>query len=1483
MLFVRLFVSLPHKVNTKAKRYIQFFLCVVATLVIGITALLNSPRVQQWVSVVIASELENHIGTRVELGSVHWLFPNDIVINSLSIDDQEGEELLSVKKIAAKVEWKPLLKHQLSIRNVRIFYPNINIYKEDSAAVANYQFLINAFATKKQKKETKLNLRINSLLVRHADFNYNLLSEEQPADRFSPQHIDIDNLSTHISLKTITNDTISLMVRSLNFREKSGMQVDDLYFRLVGNHHGATLANFHLELPHTSLMLDTLWASYSPENFTESLVLKGAILPSYMAPKDFSFMLPEMESFRERIYLSAQFRGSLQKFDIKDVVVNSDNRAVRLKANTTTNLTPMAEDIIDLDLQEFAWDSESWSTLKEQLPTVYERIPQEIVRLGKVEAHGKARLSNKKSEVRLFANTDAGKVNAVASIDSKGAYYADVEGTRINVAQIVPQSPLAQTNINLKANGKYIPNAAGEGLPIQSTLKLEGEATNTVLLGYKYETISLKGEYSPSKIEGDVTVKDPNANLTLLANYKNTETIPNYHVVLKADSLDLYAMNLIKIHNGKSFSVDIKGEARGEDLDHLAGDIEINNLTMHRGTDDFKLGNIKLVSIDSLKKDFSIQSTFINGTVCGDFLYHDLIERLSAQLYHYLPSLNNEPHHCPDADFLNCSVVLALSDAQPLQELLLLPISFNGNKEVNIKASINQQNSCEINVTFPELNYNGQIFHDGELVCETSDSCLYVNVNATKVGEKNIGVDANITAANDCIKLETKWDSSPSDFFEGKFNATANLWNTADDELAIHVKTDTSSSTLHYSQWELYPFEVYVTPQYTSIHDFHLAQDTIQYIDIEGSISQSSSDTLSIKLGNMDLSYLLSFVKLKGLSFGANMSGHINASALYSPKPYIDADIDAKNFKFCKGNLGDAKIHAFWNQDSTRLEFNADINETPLHTTNIDGLVDIAKNELWLDIDADSTNLSFLNELLGSFMSEVRGNASGHLLLGGKLDSLDLKDGALLADADFRLIPTNTYYGFSDSLYFEPGKILFKEIELKDLRGNDATLNGIVTHKRINEFAYNLDISARNILGIDIPDTGNESFYTTIYGSGNINVNGGPRQPLKIDINAYPEAESVFALNLAGQDVTSSEAFLTYRDRYSQRNQLSYRDRTTRMRRNGTEVSPLQLKIITNVTPNAKLKLVMDQTTDDHISVTGNGTLDININDDDIQLFGRYTINRGSYNFSLQDLINKKFDVQQGSYVDFEGDPTAAQLNITARHIVAQAPMRDLSPELTSNVQVNCLLHIKGTLNNPTISFDLELPKGTEEEKSILRSYTSTEEQRNLQFIYLLGLGKFYTQDVTQTGQSVGMETLVSNTISGQFNNLISSIIDNDKWNFSSAIRRDNLLGANTTDNTWDNMEIEGILEGSLLNNRLLINGNFGYRDNPIYASNFIGDFDLRYLLNNGVSVKGYSKTNDRYFTKTSLYTQGVGLLFQRDFNYLFKRKKKNTETKEKK
>jgi hypothetical protein len=206
-------------------------------------------------------------------------------------------------------------------------------------------------------------------------------------------------------------------------------------------------------------------------------------------------------------------------------------------------------------------------------------------------------------------------------------------------------------------------------------------------------------------------------------------------------------------------------------------------------------------------------------------------------------------------------------------------------------------------------------------------------------------------------------------------------------------------------------------------------------------------------------------------------------------------------------------------------------------------------------------------------------------------------------------------------------------------------------------------------------------------------------------------------------------------------------------------------------------------------------------------------------------------------------------------------------------------MNILGTAGEPRVEFDLEMPTVNSEEEQMIRSIIASEQELNQQVVYLLGIGRFYTQGAnnaaSQTyGQTaLAMQSLLSGTVSSQINTLLSQVIKNDDWNFGANI--------STGNEGWHNAEYEGLVSGRMLNNRLLINGQFGYRDNATQATpSFIGDFDIRYLLypNGNLALKVYNQTNDRYFTRSSLNTQGIGLIMKKDFDglgQLFRHKRK--------
>jgi hypothetical protein len=98
--------------------------------------------------------------------------------------------------------------------------------------------------------------------------------------------------------------------------------------------------------------------------------------------------------------------------------------------------------------------------------------------------------------------------------------------------------------------------------------------------------------------------------------------------------------------------------------------------------------------------------------------------------------------------------------------------------------------------------------------------------------------------------------------------------------------------------------------------------------------------------------------------------------------------------------------------------------------------------------------------------------------------------------------------------------------------------------------------------------------------------------------------------------------------------------------------------------------------------------------------------------------------------------------------------------------------------------------------------------------------------------------------------------------------------------------EFELLLSSQLLNNRLIVNGNFGYIKNPLLSGNqnsipLVGDFDLEYKLTKSgdIRLKGFNHYNFRnYYSITPEMTQGLGILFRKDFNHLLDFfKKKNT------
>ena len=572
-----------------------------------------------------------------------------------------------------------------------------------------------------------------------------------------------------------------------------------------------------------------------------------------------------------------------------------------------------------------------------------------------------------------------------------------------------------------------------------------------------------------------------------------------------------------------------------------------------------------------------------------------------------------------------------------------------------------------------------------------------------------------------------------------------------------------------------------------------------------------------------------------------------------------------------------ANIHGEWHHDIKGIYLDARIREADIARTHVHGFIYPIKptSSLDLQIEADGTNLKFIHYYMKDITPEFAGRAKGNVHFYGKFKALTM-EGQVYGDASMKVDVLNTTFFVKDSIYIEPGGLTFKSNRISDMYGNQGTMNGYLHYTHFKNLSYRFNFNVNNMLLMNTKESVDFPFYGTVYGTGNASIAGNAAEGVNIDVAMTTNRNTNFTYIKDNVTTATSNQFIHFVDKTPRRTvqndillstyEIAQKDLEKEEQEQDIDTD-IRLNLIIDATPDATMRIIMDPIAGDYISGRGTGNIRTEFyNKGDVKLFGNYRISQGIYKFSLQEVIRKDFIIKDGSTITFNGNPANANLDIQANYTVNSASLNDLISDASdfvnqTNVKVNCVMNLSGHLTSPTIKLDLELPNERDEIEALVRNYIPTDEQMNMQILYLLSIGKFYPSETFGTGQNSDMmSSVLSSTLSGQLNNALSQIIDNNNWNVGTNF--------STGEKGWTDMEFEGMLSGQLLNNRLLINGNFGYRENPMANTNFVGDFQAEWLVTRSgeIRLKAYNETNDRYYTQTNLTTQGIGIIFQKDF-----------------
>ena len=1413
-----------HKTLKRFKHIISCIIWTIFALYVILIVLLHLPPVQTFLGSTVATALAQKFGTEVSVGKINLGFFNRIIIDDVKMLDQKGDSMIYASRLSAKVDLLPLKDGKISVSSAQLFGLRANIYRQNAKSDMNIQFMLDSLASKDTTQHKPLDLRIGSVIIRHGSIAYNQRDIASAAGVFSPQHIGISNLSAHIAIHHLTDNDIHLSIKKIVFTDKSGLQVKNLRFKVNADKHQARLSDFQLELPKSHLLLEDLIATYRTDEkgklISETLQFEGGIKPSLITLSDVACFAPILRKWNDALYIDTHFSGTSTSARIHQLHFKTQSGSILLKANAKASdwnrkLHWLA------NIETLKVSDEGMEQIAANLGSKV-KIPKEVLRLGNIYYKGVA--SGKgKSQIgtKGVLRTDAGNVEIDAHQNGK-QLYAKVDTKGINLGKILDNAKLGIIAAHITAQGT------------KEHLVAKGEIPLFDFNNYRFSNIRLDGSYNKGLIDGLASIADPNINLQVAGKY----SIPKkqYEAQLNLAHLQPTVLGVKMADNTYTLN-DIRVSAKNE------------------GADSY----------------LDLEAPFANIHVKGQYDYGTLVQTMTNMLASKLPTLPGIGKTSNKARN-NFSIEAEIASTEILQRMLGVPLDIQ--QPVVIDGNISDlDRSVNLTAQLPAFSYNGSDYSGGALQMNTEGDTLKVDarIKTGAAGSTSPTLHVKAAAADNTLMASLGYNNhSKSLPIHGALNAEAQFYKNTDNVSTAHV--DIKPSVIHIGEkpWKVHPADITYSKNHLEIENFEVSHGD-QHVAVNGLATPNKEDSIVAQLKDVDVEYILNLVNFHSVDFSGKASGKAIVKSIFND-PDAYAKLDIKDFEFEHGPMGILHANVSFNKELSQIDINAVADEGEEHQTLIDGYVSPKRNYIDLGIEAQGTNMKFMESFCGSFMDDIQARAKGKVNLVGDLSDINLV-GDLYATGKMHMKQLGTEYSFKNlHAHAIPDDILLNNDTIFDRNHNMALVSGGIHHKHLTRLSYDLTLKAHNFLGYDTHEFGDNTFYGTVYATGEVGIHGKSGETI-IDIDAEPGPGSIFVYNVASPDAISDKSFIHWHDIAPELTD-SLKQQQKDADDNIDFSSDMRINFLVNATPNLTLKLMMDPQSGDYITLNGNGVLRANwFNKGSFDMFGNYVVDHGVYKLTIQNVIKKDFEFMPGGTIAFGGNPYNAPLNLQAKYTVNGVPLSDLSigrSFSSNNIRVDCLMNITGTPQSPSVDFSMDLPTVNTDAKQMIYSVINSQEEMNQQVLYLLAIGRFYAQtknnqsseDADQQSQtSLAMQSFLSGTISQQLNTVLSNVVKSNNWNFGANI--------STGDEGFNNAEYEGILSGRLLNNRLLFNGQFGYRDNANATQSFIGDFDLRYLIfpNGNLAVRMYNQTNDRYFTRNSLNTQGLGLIMKKDFN----------------
>ncbi|HLS30917.1 MAG TPA: translocation/assembly module TamB domain-containing protein [Flavobacteriaceae bacterium] len=1066
-----------------------------------------------------------------------------------------------------------------------------------------------------------------------------------------------------------------------------------------------------------------------------------------------------------------------------------------------------------------------------------------------------------------------GEINVDGSFKNKEliAFDAVLDVTDFDLGKILNNPNIGKIELNLKTqgHGSSLENLTGD---------IDAEFSKLEFNNYDFSALKIKGNLTDGNGSVFLNYLDDNLNMLLTSKIQMDSLGQKLALDLDIEKADLQKLNLMdkEINTNISLMADLKNNKEGLSLEsHLIdGNIYYDDKTYLLGA--WNMGG----TIEKDSTFFAINSKILSGQLAANAPPEEVGQAVERQLKRYF-----KEDTVIETDTLRKSIMVdadMIVTPHPILTDMLVP-GIVEMDTVAIKAKFDQKKDIlNSNVSLSLLNFENNIINE-----------LYFDINAGRdVAQFILGFD-NLNAGG----FGMYKTYLTGDLTDGIL--TANFFSLDEDEEIFYSFHSQTSGENNNIRFHLLPYnlmlnnETWNIPEDNEIvfkeksieaHNFELNKEN-RSLKVANDLMETKSKNIGIGFKDFNLETLIALVNPDEHLAEGNLQGDI---VVVNPMDKIGilADFGIDELQVYQTPLGNLSLKAL-SKELNEYRFKMDLKGKDVDLGAKGSFVSKEVPEFKLDFNIDRLGMETLGGLSQNELTQGSGYLSGNIAIEGSTKSPKYDGQLKFNEASFKVAQLNTKFTFDeDAIEINDRGLRFNNFTIQDEKNQELSVNGNVIISTLRSPKFDLKLKANNFQLMNSTEEHNDLFY----GKANVDLDGTIKgrtasPDIDMDITVKDDTDFTYALSAAQTAKETQEGVVKFVNRDAPVYVIENKKDSIK----NAEIKGMSLHTNIKIDKGATFSVIVDPRTNDNLQITGDGDLDFRINPNgQMNLSGRYTIDDGYYKLSLYNLVKRKFDFQKGSSINWSGDLMDADLDVTAIYSVKASPAGLMGSATAGESEEDrnrykqklpflVYLNVGGSIDKPDLSFGLDLE---EESKgamggsvySQVRQTQENEGELNKQVFSLLVLNRFFPQGSDGSGggfASMARDNL-NQALTDQLNNFSDQFTGDSGFRLSFGLDSYETYSGGSFQQRTD---LDITAEQRLFNDRFIV--KVGTEMNvqgdlqPGEERPLVGNVSIEYLLTEDGRwrLRGFRKNEYENVIDGQIFTNGIGVLFQRDFN----------------